>query len=245
MEGGGRRNGNNGGLNMATSEMNLYQRRIQAKQEVYKHEFEKISGKGLVYKYIPIETIKPIVEKAWNEAGIIINLKGMIYDHVIPPTEKKTINPDGSTSTATWTHMAGVITFEMVNADNPADKVEIVAVGEAKDNSDKVINKIYTSAIKNLYKTEFNITEGAKDDTDAIQTDDMLESKSTKKQGSIKPDFPPATKSKEIKIPTYDPFFKNSKVPASKEGDNRARMSNACVGSDNCDMDGFPPDAWV
>jgi len=175
---------------------NLYQRRNAAKKEVYEHTFKKVKTDGLKYAYLPIETIKPIVERAYNNEGIIIDVGGLDIEEVAPPTVKQSQYDGGS---STWYHMRGTLTVTLVNMDDPADKITLSVVGEAKDNSDKVINKVYTAALKNFYKIEFNISDGQKDDTDAIQSDEALE-KAT-----------PPGKTTTKKMQTDDPFFNGAK----------------------------------
>jgi hypothetical protein len=159
----------------STPTKNLCQRRIDAKKEVFKHEFSKVKTPGLQYAYMPIEKIKPIVEEAYNNAGIVIDIIGLETENVLEPEKRTTKNSYGEESTSTWFFVRGVLDLRLVNIDDPADTYELSVIGEAKDNSDKVINKVYTAALKNFYKIEFNISEGPKDDTDAIQTDADLE----------------------------------------------------------------------
>lgn len=172
------------------SDLNIYQRRNAAKKQVFEHEFKKEQSQGLKFKYIPVEQIKPIVERAWNVAGIVMNIISLEIDDVAPPLTKESTNPYGEKTSSIWYHKKGTLKFELVNIEKPEDRVAFEIEGEAKDNSDKVINKIYTSAIKNFYKIEFNISEGAKDDIDAIQSDDALEVSTGRGQP-----------------PTDDPFF--------------------------------------
>ena len=145
--------------------LNLYQRRIKAKEAFYRHELTKTRSDGLKFSYMAMEQIKPLVEKAYNDNGIVIDIVSMHLENVVEPWMQKN-NYGGETQ---WHHQKGRLTLNLVNSDDPKDKAEVRVWGEAKDNSDKVINKVYTTAMKNFYKIEFNISEGPKDDTDAEQ----------------------------------------------------------------------------
>ena len=149
--------------------LNLYQRRAVAKKAVYEHEFQKIITAGLKYKYLPVEQIKPVVEKAWNDAGIVLDVGSVDFEDLREPWD---VTSQYSGDLTRWYHIKGTLTIALVNIDNPSDRTEFRIVGEAKDNSDKVVNKIYTAAMKNFYKLEFNIAESPKDDTDATQDDE-------------------------------------------------------------------------
>jgi|GEM_PF-3457263 len=198
----------------STASKNLYQRRNQAKKEVYDHEFSKVKTGGLQYAYMPIESIKPIVEKAYNNAGIVLDIIGLEYADVTAPEQRVTTGYDGNQSKSTWMYVRGKLTIRLVNIDEPDDKLTVDVIGEAKDNSDKVINKVYTAALKNFYKIEFNISEGPKDDTDAIQTDADLD-----KKAEPKPKPSPAENEKKftVKEAKEDPFFsKKSEAPKPK-----------------------------
>lgn len=193
-----------------TSDLNIYQRRNAAKKLVYEHEFSKVKTEGLKYKYLPVEQVKPVVEDAWNQAGIVVDIVSTEVEDVREPWEK-TSQYDGSTST--WFHMRMTLTFALVNVDCPTDRVEVTVFGEAKDNSDKNLRKLYTAALKNFYMIEFNIAEGPKDDSDATQSDDQLEQETSKRQDKAKD----------------DPFFgKPKKSPAPKDPEHAKLVNELC-----------------
>ena len=153
-----------------TASLNVYQRRNKAKRTVYEHEFSKTDGSGLKYKYLPVEKVKPVVEKAWNDAGIVMDIVDTEIREMRPNWEQRS-----EYGTSHWFHLEMRMKVALVNIDDPTDRVEIEICGEGKDNSDKAESKAYTAAIKNLYKLEFNIAEGPKDDADALQTDSAIE----------------------------------------------------------------------
>jgi len=202
------------------SDLNLYQRRNLAKKAVFEHEFSKIMGEGLKYKYLPVEQIKPVVEKAWNDAGIVMDPGDMEEENVREPWD---VQSQYGTSSR-WYHVKGKVSFTLVNIDDPSDKVTFVMIGEAKDNSDKTYNKVYTSALKNFYKMEFNISEGPKDDTDSIQSDDQLEKEIAP---VVKRRSPPANDpffGKQAKTETKDDFVTGDKIAISDEIPTEAEM---------------------
>ncbi|MDO5853472.1 MAG: hypothetical protein Q4Q62_05365 [Thermoplasmata archaeon] len=152
------------------SDLNLYQRRINARRQVSEVSFKKVDGKDLKYAYLPVDQMKPVVERAWIENGIVMDILDCTFDAVTPSRQVPTQYEGKS---VWWVHQSLRMTLRLVNADDPADTAMIVIYGEAKDNSDKVINKCFTSALKNFYKVEFNIVE-SKDDTDALQDDEAI-----------------------------------------------------------------------
>jgi len=196
---------------MAEPTKNLYQRRNAAKKEVYDHEFAKIKTGGLQYAYMPIESIKPIVERAWNNVGIVMDIIGLDVSNVLHPEERTSTGYDGKATKSTWLFVRGTLTLKLVNIDDPQDTFTVEVIGEAKDNSDKVINKVYTSALKNFYKIEFNVSEGPKDDIDSIQSDSELD----KSEPAPKP-----SDNNMKKAAAQDPFFgKKEPKPKIEEKD--------------------------
>jgi len=210
---------------------NLYQRRNAAKKQVYEHEFSKVKTGGLQYAYMPIESIKPIVEKAYNDNGIVIDIIGLEHEDVREPEKRESTNPYGDKSSSTWLFVRGTLTIKLVNIDDPGDSLTIPVVGEAKDNSDKVINKVYTAALKNFYKIEFNISEGPKDDTDAIQTDADLEKpqKAVGKKAEARPIERTLEGAIERKIKTNDPFFKPVSKPSEEDSISDAQLNTGLL----------------
>lgn len=153
-----------------TKPLNIYQRRNAAKRAVYEHEFSKTESQGLRYKYISIDQVKPVVEKAWNESGIVMDIIDTEFSKMRDDWEQRS-----EYGPSHWFHVELRLKVALVNMDDPGDRVEIEVYGEGKDNSDKAESKAYTAAIKNLYKLEFNIAEGPKDDPDSLQSDEEIE----------------------------------------------------------------------
>lgn len=151
--------------------LNIYQRRNMAKKIVREASFSKVKGEGLKYTYLPVDQIKPVVESAWNDAGIVMDILFEDVTDVREPIEKTSQYTGEKTM---WYHRRMELGIALVNIDNPEDRYQCVITGEAKDNSDKTWNKLYTSALKNFYKIEYNISE-RKDDTDELQDEAMIE----------------------------------------------------------------------
>lgn len=151
--------------------LNIYQRRNMAKRIVREASFSKVKGEGLKYSYLPVDQIKPVVESAWNDAGIVMDVLFEDVTDVREPTEKVS---QYSGDKSVWYHKRMELGIALVNIDNPEDRYTCVITGEAKDNSDKTWNKLYTAALKNFYKIEYNIAE-RKDDTDELQDEAMIE----------------------------------------------------------------------
>ena len=156
--------------------LNIYQRRNLAKKIVREASFSKVKGEGIKYKYLPVDQIKPVVESAWNESGIVMDI---LFEDVIDvrePTEKVS---QYTGEKSIWYHRRMELGIALVNIDNPTDRYQCVITGEAKSNSDKTWGMLYTAALKNFYKIEYNIAE-RKDDDDAHQEEVMIEQVSDK-----------------------------------------------------------------
>lgn len=182
--------------------MNIYQRRNLAKKIARAEgKLRKVKGDGLKYLYLPIEQMKPIAEDAWNRAGIVPDIVHTVIEDVLSP-EKRT-NQYGSTTW--WFHQTIELTIALVNMDDPSDRVTMTFYGEAQDNSDKIINKLYANARKNLFMAEFNFAESPKDDIDHDQRDE------------------PAPR----RAPANDPFFSPKKKEEEKDpkSDAKARIA--------------------
>ena len=176
--------------------LNIYQRRNMAKREVYEHEFVKVDSKGLRYSYLSVDEMMAVVEKAWNNAGIVPDIAETELTQMRPDWEQRS-----EYGPSHWFHMQIRIVYELVNMDDPSDRCRIEVYGEGKDNSDKSIGKAYTSAKKNLFKLEFNISEGPKDDSDALQTDEDIE------VSNMSPKVLEAAKAAKLEQAKADPFF--------------------------------------
>ena len=179
--------------------MNIYQRRNLAKRLARSANLRKVKGDGLKFLYLPVEQMKPAVEDAWNRAGIVLDILDTSVEDVRPAWEKT--NQYGDTTW--WCHQVMELTIALVNIDDPSDRVRMTIIGEAKDNSDKIYNKLYTSALKNLYKTEFNFAESPRDDTDHDQRDEPAPRRTA---------------------PSNDPFF-SKKEEKDPKSDAKARIA--------------------
>lgn len=177
------------------TDLNVYQRVNVAKRIVAKYTFSKVmpdsGAKGeqkLKYPYLPIDQVKPVVEGAMNQAGLVL-LRGDLVDieNVREPWDK--VNDWGDTTH--WLHIRAGQEFTWVNIDNPEDRYSQMFLGEAKDNSDKTLSKLYTSIYKNFIKAEFNISDSPKDDID--NTEDEVKEE--------------AARRKAIANARSDPFF--------------------------------------
>lgn len=160
--------------------LNVYQRLNLCKRKVGEASFKKVKGEGLKFSYLPIETIKPVVEDAMNEAGLVLEF-GKLRTH----TYREPYERVGKDYTKTmWFHLDGELEFTWINIDDPKDRITMTFSGEAKDNSDKTISKLYTAIIKNFYKAVFNISTDRKEDTDNTEDeyrDEMAEAEARKK----------------------------------------------------------------
>lgn len=152
-----------------TDVKNLHQRLVEAKRIVGETKLKKVDpkkGGGLQYGYLPVSRMKPVVADAEVQAGITRTYGKARIDDVRDPWEVPSNYGGGST---TWHHKMMSLEIILTNADDPDDRLTQTFFGEAKDNSDKVINKLYTSALKNYFKQIYDIAESEEDDTDSQQ----------------------------------------------------------------------------
>lgn len=184
---------------MATSTRNVYQRISDMKILVAEATFTKVKGEGLKFSYLPVDQMKPIVEDAMNKVGLYL-LRGPIeWEHMREPWDS-----NNGYSSSKWFHLYGRRTFQWVNVDDPADRSEPQTYdGEAKDNSDKTLNKLSTAILKAFYKEEFNISESSKDDTDNTEDEVKAEKDAQRRAAEQKA--------------KADPFFGEPKKEAPKK----------------------------
>ena len=129
---------------------NIHQRIILAKKEIRKATIDKV--KGSQYPYLPIEAMKPIVADAENNAGIC---------RVVHTGDIRELDDTGLNILLT-------LRIELINADDPEDRVFMEFTGHGRDSFDKAYNKGYTYALKNYFKSVYDIAE-ANEDPDGHQ----------------------------------------------------------------------------
>lgn len=129
---------------------NIHQRIILAKKEIRKATIDKV--KGSQYPYLPIEAMKPIVADAENNAGIC---------RVVHTGDIRELDDTGLNILLT-------LRIELINADDPEDRVFMEFTGHGRDSFDKAYNKGYTYALKNYFKSVYDIAE-ANEDPDGEQ----------------------------------------------------------------------------
>ncbi len=193
----------------AATPRNVYQRLSDAKKIVAKATFTKAKGEGLKYDYLPIEKIKPVVEDAMNEAGLVL-IFGDLDTYEIRPAHEK-VSPYGDKSW--WLHYGGSQTFTWINIDDPSDRLEMTFSGEAKDNSDKCVSKLYTAIIKNFYKQVFNISTDRKDDPDNTEDEKRLEDAERRMRVA------------ESMKTTKDPFFRSKTKGEEKQKEKQTEIT--------------------
>lgn len=162
--------------------LNVYQRISEMKKLVEEATFTKVRGEGLKYAYLPIDQMKPIVESAMNKVGLYLHRGPIEWENM-----RESWVQNSQWGPSTWFHLYGRRTYQWVNVDNPADRSEPQTYdGEAKDNSDKTLNKLSTAILKSFYKEEFNISESPKDDTDNTEDELKAEKEAQRKAAEQK-----------------------------------------------------------
>lgn len=194
-----------------TDVKNLHQRLVEAKRIVGETKLKKVDPKkgGLQYGYLPVSRMKPVVADAEVQAGITRTYGKARIDDIRDPWEVPSNYGGGTT---TWHHKMMSLEIILTNADNPDDQITQTFIGEAKDNSDKVINKLYTSALKNYFKQIYDIAESEEDDTDSQQepqvkvqpSNDSFFSKRTRPKPSAAPNPKTDVPTKQVEEPNPD-----------------------------------------
>ena len=177
------------------SDLNVYQRLNECKKIVAMSTFEKRKSDGLKFAYLPMETIQPVVEDAMNGVGLVLIPGELRTKNVREPWDQASSGGFGVTR---WYHIEGELPITWVNIDNPSDTIKMSFKGEAKDNSDKVISKLYTAIMKSAYKAIFNISTDRKDDPDNTEDEKRREDEAEAK----------AKAERDRKTMESDPFFK-------------------------------------
>lgn len=90
---------------------------------------------------------------------------------------------------ATGYHYTLQMSFTVINADDPADKLEATWMGESTDWGDKGINKAETSGTKYFYMRLFNISEKGDTDNEADKTSGSAAESKPAKKPSFRLDF--------------------------------------------------------
>lgn len=144
----------------------VHQRIAHASQIIASSDFSKSGtvnpGTRNAYNFIPISQILETVRRAQAEAGVFVVFGSPEYDPAQRERrwEYETTNPQFGTKT-TWYCANGHLTATIYGADG--DSIETTVPFEAKDNSDKLTNKILTNAMRSLYRTLYSIDEGSAD----------------------------------------------------------------------------------
>ena len=165
---------------------NVYSRLARARASFQsKGNFKKVMSEGLRFAYLPVESAKPLIEQCTSEERIsIIPLN---YSGVGERTHKYTRKTNYGEKE--WYFECADIDFCIAG---PEDSFTVTIRAEAQDmaDSDKVVNKVYTMAYKNLIKIIFGFSESSKDDS---KYDDAREQDNDFNQGELPHKKVPAT----------------------------------------------------
>lgn len=160
-----------------TQTSTIYQRRMEAKRILAKEKFVE-SNSASAYQTVAISEILAKVRKAHSLAGIILETNSFESCEIIPV--------HGNLNKPLNIHRA-IVPFTWVNPDNPEDRcetrIEASVLGGLID--DKYVAKLYTSALKILYRIEYNIS-GADCNSEDIDMVVDADTANTKPSLSIK-----------------------------------------------------------
>lgn len=153
----------------------IYQRRMEAKRILAKEKFSESYSES-AFQTVPIKEILMLVRKAHSQAGIILET------NAFESFEAKEVMSNLGKPLQLY---RAIVPFIWVNPDNPEDKcetrIEACVLGTSSD--DKFISKLYTSALKIMYRIEYNISGSNTEDIDMILDANTA---STKPSGSVK-----------------------------------------------------------
>ena len=144
---------------MSDTVQNVYSRLAAARAEFTKEaNFKKVKTEELRFAYLPIEAAKPLVEKCTSAWGVTILPVG----YTVVPERTFKYERQTKYGASEWWYETADVTFLIAG---PEDSIELTVRGEAQDktDSDKVVNKVYTMAYKNLVKIVFGYSEGGDD----------------------------------------------------------------------------------
>lgn len=164
------------------SDLNIFQKISKVMEDVnYLQKDGTVSFKTTNYKYLSEEKITSAVRESMIKHGLVI------YPKFIQQLESGNEFIDEF-----------IITYKLVNTDNPDDSIEIQAKGSGQDRGDKKAYKAATGAFKYVQIQTFMIPRG--DDPDIQSTDENLE-KIEKATKGEKPTFIKSVNGIKDKIP--------------------------------------------
>ena len=121
------------------------------------------------YSFIPITSILSEVRRVRAKYGILVIFSSVRYDPA--QCEKRytyTTRSSYDGHETSWIAANGHYDVELINADDPEDTMSLTVSCEAKDNSDKLDNKLLTNAMRSLYRQLFDIDEGSESDPESV-----------------------------------------------------------------------------
>lgn len=138
--------------------LNVYQRFLKAVAAVDRQVWQVKDGNS-AYRSVPIDDMRMYVRKACIEARLV--KQDFVDLEITRERIERTTRYYGSSK------------FVYINADDPSDRLEFWAAGEAMDNGDKGTGKLLSNILKNHYKGAFDIGEQGKDDIDSYRNEDI------------------------------------------------------------------------
>lgn len=152
-------------MNPVTSAVPLGQRLAAAYADLAKVRWAKsgsVKAGNNTYGFIPISSILEEVRRVKARHGIIVIFSSVRY--AVDQGEKRVTQVShGQYGDTTWQVANGHYDVQLINSDDPEDTMSLTVSCEAKDNSDKLDNKLLTNAMRSLYRSLFDIDEGSED----------------------------------------------------------------------------------
>lgn len=108
------------------------------------------------YKFIEYAVVAAEIRAKQAEVGVAI----------VPQIESYTCSEVRTAKGGAGFHYLLNMIFDVVNTDNPEDRMQVKWVGEATDYGDKGVNKAITSAVKYFVMRLYNISEKGEKEAD-------------------------------------------------------------------------------
>lgn len=148
---------------MSNEKLNLHQRLVRVMASMGAIGKGGQATYGDKYAYHKIDDIDDKLRVALVEHGVVATIVD-IRDRKLEYFQET--NDYGKVKT-TW-YSECVIVVELVNADNPSDKTQIVGWGQGLDNSDKATSKAISYAAKAAYMSAFHLRGQPDNEADNI-----------------------------------------------------------------------------
>ncbi|MCQ2219778.1 MAG: ERF family protein [Prevotella sp.] len=194
----------------STTPLNLYQKMLLVSTEVMNVEKKMTVGEGtsVVYKAVADLDVVLAVKKAESKFGII----SIPVRQEIISSDKTESAPDKYGKVKVTYHDVVKMTVRFINAENPAETLEVEAYGRGLDSGDKGFGKASTYARKYCLLNAYKIATGEDPDKDASPVYDAPQ------QFQAEPQAPAAEQTTTPSLEEYIAAIRKLKQPTAIKG---------------------------